>query len=290
MATTNFKFMKYGKLSYVISVVLFVISIVSFFTRGLNYGIDFTGGVLMEVQPKTQVELDVIRKDLAVFKPELQKDSKSGTIMVRVGLEKGATNEQQNAKVAEIKHILGDNYEYRQIQVVGPRIGAELIRAGLLAIVFSFLGMAIYIWIRYSGGYAFGSLVSLVIDFFLMFGFFSVTGLEFNQNAIAVILLGIGYSVNDKVVNYDRIMENSIKYHKMSNTDLIDLSVNEMLSRTIMTSLSTMLAMIALCIWGGEVLREFSYAMMFCIVLGTATSIWVSNALLQGFDIRTRQH
>lgn len=287
MAQTNFKFMKYGKLSYVVAAVLVVISLVSFMTKGMNYGIDFTGGILIEVAPKSgEISMDKMRGALSEFKPELQRVGGTNSVMIKVGLEQGATDEMQNAKVSAIKTTLGEEYEYRQTQVVGPRIGGELIRAGLLAIIFSFIGMSIYIWIRYSGGYAVGSFVSLVLDFFLMFGFFSVAGLEFNQTAIAVILLGIGYSVNDKVVNYDRIQENSIKYHKMKNNDLIDLSVNEMMSRTIMTSVSTFVAMIALAVWGGEVLREFAYAMMFCIVLGTATSIWVSNALLQGFDIR----
>ncbi|MDR0319451.1 MAG: protein translocase subunit SecF [Rickettsiales bacterium] len=284
---TNFKFMKYGRLSYFVMLVLVALSAVSFITRGMNYGIDFTGGILMEVAPKSgEVQIDRMRAELAAFKPELQRVSGSNSVMLKVGLTKGADDAAENRRVSEIKAILGDRYEYRQTQIVGPRIGAELITAGLLAIAFSFLGMAVYIWIRYSGGYAVGALVSLVVDFFIMFGFFSIAGLEFNQTAIAVILLAMGYSINDKVVNYDRIDENAMKYRKMPTDELIDLSVNEMLGRTFMTSVSTMLAMLALAVWGGEVLREFAYAMSFGIVLGTFTSIWMSNALLKNFDIR----
>jgi len=156
----------------------------------------------------------------------------------------------------------------------------------VLAILVSFLLMSIYIWIRYKGGYAIGSLISLTLDFILMFGFFSVMQLEFNQTAIAVILMGIGYSMNDKVVNYDRIEENIKKYHKMHMTDIIDLSVNEMMHRTILTSSAVLLTMLALYLFGGEVLREFSIAMMFCVILGTLTSVYISNVVLIHFSLR----
>ena len=146
--------------------------------------------------------------------------------------------------------------------------------------------MAVYIWIRYRGGYAVGSFVSLVFDLILMFGFFSISGLEFNQTAIAVILMGVGYSVNDKVVNYDRIDENIKKYHKMPMNDLIDLSVNEMLYRTIMTSVSTILAMVGIYVFGGLMLREFAVAMTFSIISGTLTSIYISNVILYHFNLR----
>ena len=159
-------------------------------------------------------------------------------------------------------------------------------RGGILAILFAFLMMAVYVWVRYRGGYAVGALVSLFLDFVLMFGFFSITGLEFNQTAIAVILTGIGYSINDKVVNYDRIEENVKKYHKMPMPELIDLSINEMFRRTMMTSISTLLAMLGLFLFSGEVLREFAIAMTFSIVMGTFTSIFISNMILYNFNLR----
>ncbi len=150
--------------------------------------------------------------------------------------------------------------------------------------------MSVYIWIRYRGGYAVGSFVSLVLDFILMFGFFSVAGLEFNQTSIAVILMGIGYSINDKVVNYDRIDENIKKYHKMPMSELIDLSINEMFRRTIMTSVSTILAMVGLYMFGGAMLQEFAIAMTFAIVMGTATSIYISNVILYHFNLRETEY
>jgi preprotein translocase subunit SecF len=281
------KFMKYRKLSYWVSIALVLGSIVSLGFKGLNYGIDFSGGIAMEVAPKSaDYTVDKIRSDLAPFSPEIQTIKESGTVMVRIGLSKNSSEEQQNQAVREIKDVFGDRVDYRQVQIVGPKIGGELIRGGILAVLFSFILMSIYIWIRYRGGYAYASLISLVLDLVIMFGFFSLVGLEFNQVAIAVILMGLGYSTNDKVVNYDRIEENAKKYHKMPTSDLIDLSVNEMMMRTILTSVSTILCMLGLYLFGGVVLREFSIAMIFAIVLGTMTSIYVSNVVLIHFNIR----
>lgn len=286
----KFHFMKYRKLSYWVSGILVALSIVSLLTHGLSYGIDFAGGISMEVKPiEANYTIDKMRSDLSAFSPELQSVD-NDSILIRVGLPKGATDAQQNTRVAEIKQILGDKVQYSQVQIVGPKIGGELVRGGILAILVSFVLMSVYIWIRYRGGYAVGSFVSLVLDFVLMFGFFSVTGLEFNQTSIAVILMGIGYSINDKVVNYDRIDENIKKYHKMPMTELIDLSVNEMLHRTIMTSLSTILAMVGLYFWGGVMLQEFAIAMTFSVVMGTLTSIYISNVILYHFNLRETKY
>ena len=279
-------FMKYRKLSYIISGALLLISVLSILIRGFNYGIDFSGGISMEVTPVAEtMTIDKMRSELAEFSPELQQID-GNAILIRLGLPKGVTDAQQNERVAQIKNILGDQVTYSQVQIVGPKIGGELIRGGILAIIFAFLMMAVYVWVRYRGGYAVGALVSLFLDFVLMFGFFSITGLEFNQTAIAVILTGIGYSINDKVVNYDRIEENVKKYHKMPMPELIDLSINEMFRRTMMTSISTLLAMFGLFLFSGEVLREFAIAMTFSIVMGTFTSIYISNVVLLNFDLR----
>ena len=286
----NLHFMKYRKLSYWVSGFLVLLSILALCFKGLNYGIDFSGGISMEVVPTSQeYTIDKMRSELAAFKPELQVVD-GGAVLVRVGLPKGATDEQQNARVSEIKNILGDNVTYSQVQIVGPKIGGELIRGGILAVLVSFVLMSVYIWIRYRGGYAVGSFVSLILDFVLMFGFFSITGLEFNQTAIAVILMGIGYSINDKVVNYDRIDENINRYHKMPMNDLIDLSVNEMLRRTLMTSVSTILAMVGLYAFGGLMLRDFAIAMTFSVVMGTLTSIYISNVILYHFNLRETKY
>ena len=193
-------FMKYRKLSYWISGGLVVLSILMLLFKGLNYGIDFAGGISMEVTPvNAEYTIDKMRSELAQFSPELQEID-GNSILVRVGLPKGATDIMQNERVREIKDILGENVKYDQVQIVGPKIGGELVRGGIWAILVSFILMSVYIWIRYRGGYAVGSFVSLLLDFVLMFGFFSIMGLEFNQTAIAVILMGVGYSINDKVV------------------------------------------------------------------------------------------
>ena len=265
-------FMKYRKLSYWVSGICVLLSVLSIAIKGFNYGIDFSGGISMEVTPvAADYTIDKMRSDLEAFKPELQAVD-NNSILLRVGLPKGST------------------VEYSQVQVVGPKIGGELIRGGILAILVSFVLMSIYIWIQYRGGYAVGSFVSLVLDLILMFGFFSIVGLEFNQTAIAVILMGVGYSINDKVVNYDRIEENIKKYHKMPMSDIIDLSVNEMLYRTIMTSVSTILAMVGIYVFGGQMLQEFAIAMTFSIVMGTLTSIYVSNVILYHFNLRETDH
>jgi preprotein translocase SecF subunit len=283
--------MKYRKLSYWVSGILVALSVLSLATRGLNYGIDFAGGISMEVTPKSaEYTIDKMRADLGAFGPELQSVDNNKSILVRVGLPKDATDEQQNQRVREIKDILGEKVSYSQVQIVGPKIGGELIRGGIFAILVSFVLMAVYIWIRYRGGYAVGSFVSLLLDFVLMFGFFSAAGLEFNQTSIAVILMGIGYSINDKVVNYDRIDENIKKYHKMPMSDLIDLSVNEMMRRTIMTSLSTILAMVGLYAFGGAMLRDFSVSMTFAVVMGSLTSIYISNVVLYHFNLRETEY
>ena len=283
-------FMKYRKLSYWISGALVLISILSLAFKGLNYGIDFAGGISMEVKSNSpEYTVDKMRHDLAAFSPELQSVD-GNAILIRVGLPKGATDAEQNERVREIKDILGTRVEYAQVQIVGPKIGGELVRGGILAVLVSFILMAVYIWIRYRGGYAVGSFVSLVLDFILMFGFFSVMGLEFNQTAIAVVLMGVGYSINDKVVNYDRIDENIKKYHKMPMDDVIDLSVNEMLSRTLMTSITTILALLGLFVFGGMALRDFAIAMTFSVIMGTLTSIYISNVILYHFNLRETQY
>lgn len=279
-------FMKYRKLSYWVFGAAMVLSVLSLLFKGLNYGIDFAGGISMEVIPvNAEYTVDKMRHELAAFDPELQSID-SDSVLIRVGLPKGATDEQQNERVHEIKNILGDNVHYAQVQIVGPKIGGELVRGGIMAILVSFVMMAIYVWIQYRGGYAIGSFVSLLIDFVLMFGFYSIMGLEFDQTAIAVILMGIGYSINDKVVNYDRIEENIKRYHKMPMSDIIDLSVNEMLRRTVMTSVSTILALVGIYMFGGAMLRDFAIAMTFSVVSGTLTSMYISNVILYHFNLR----
>jgi len=282
----RFHFMKYRKLAGLISIALVLAGFASLATKGLNYGIDFAGGISMDVRSNSaDYGIADMRRDLAEFRPELQEDNQ-GNVMIRIGLDINATDEQQNIVVREINQILGERVTFLQTQVVGPKIGSELIRGGMLAIIFAFLMMSIYVWIRYRGGYAVGMLTSLTLDFFLIFGFFSIVGLEFSQAAIAVILMGVGYSTNDKIVNYDRIAENSKKYHKMPTLDLIDLSVNEMLSRTILTSVTTLLVMAALWLFAGNVLGEFAIAMSFSVIMGSLTSIFVSNTVLVYFKIR----
>ncbi|MCL2369075.1 MAG: protein translocase subunit SecF [Alphaproteobacteria bacterium] len=283
----NIQFIKYRHIAYVCLAALIAASIGSFFVRGLNYGIDFSGGISLEVATVDRdFTIDRMRTELAQFSPELQEMRDTGNVVIRVGLAADSTEAEQQGLLSDLRTTLGDRVTFEQVQIVGPQIGGELIRGGIMAVFFAFILMSLYIWIRYRGGYATSSFITLCLDFVVMFGFFSLVGLEFNQTAIAVILMAIGYSTNDKVVNFDRIDENFKKYHKMPKAEVINLSVNEMLLRTIITSSTTIACMFGLYLFGGAMLREFAIAMIFGVVLGSLTSIFISNALLLNFSLR----
>lgn len=287
----HINFMKFNLIAFIFTGIFVVGSVVSLCTKGLNYGIDFAGGISMEIEVKDDsLTLEKLRQKLSIYNSEIQSVQDSDLIMVRVGLTKGMTEEMQNKIVKDIKTDLGEQVEYRQIQVVGPKIGSELIRGGILAITFALLAMGVYIWIRYSGGYAIGACASMLFDAVALFGFFSFMQLEFSLTSVAVILLGMGYSMNDTIVNYDRIRENVHKFKKMPMPELIDLSINEMLPRTILTSVSTILVVLSLLFFGGSALHVFSVAMLFSCIEGVFSSIWVSNAILLKFNIRKEEN
>ena len=232
---TNFSFMKYWKLGFTISTVLSVVSVILFFAVGMNYGIDFQGGTLVEVQTK-----------------------------------------DGPADIAAI----------RRVEVVGPRVSAELAQAGVLAVIAALLAIMVYIWLRFEWHFAIGAVITTVHDVLLTIGIFAVVQLEFNLTSIAAVLTIVGYSLNDTVVVYDRLRENLRRYKKMPMAELIDLSINQMLSRTVMTSLTTLIALIALFIFGGEVIRSFTFAMIWGVAIGTYSSIFVAAPLLIWFNLR----
>lgn len=282
-------FMRLEKWYLGLSIITMILSLGILMIKGLHFGIDFSGGLLLEVQITPAPELSTLRDKLIALNLgdiSLQQLEDPRQVMIRVG----SASESQNTVLEPIKSLLNQLYgtqiEYRKIDFVGPQVGGELIRAGSLAFMLAFIAIAIYVWIRFDWQYSIGALLALLHDAVVTLGFLSITQLEFNLTTIAAILTIIGYSINDSVVIYDRIRENLRKYKKVPLYTLINNSLNETLSRTILTVATTLLATIALVVFGGDVLKSFSITMLFGIVIGTYSSIYISAPLLIHFNLR----
>jgi preprotein translocase subunit SecF len=269
----------------IVSLLLIAASIALVALRGLNYGVDFAGGLTMDVgfeQPAPLDELRTTVSGLNVGAPTIQEFGSPNVVSIRLPLppgEEGATQRVVSRVEAAIKRDHADA-TIRRVETVSGKVSGELIRDGAIAAVLAMLGVAAYIWLRFEWQFGVGALFALVHDVALTLGFFALTQLEFNLNIVAAILTIIGYSLNDTVVVYDRIRENLRKFRKMPLPELLDLSVNETLSRTIVTSVSMLLALGILLLLGGEVLRGFSAAMFLGIVIGTFSSIYVAAPIL----------
>ncbi len=288
----------------VLSVLAIIGSIFLFTTRGLNYGIDFTGGTVLEIDTGSEPPLDEIRTTLGsldlgapglqLIDPPVDAVDKHQYVRITIPLqeegEDGAQAQQEAlAKVnASLSELLGE-YTVRGQDVVGSKVSGELRQKGLIAILLA-LGMVLfYIWFRFEWQFAVGAVIALFHDVILTIGVFSLTQLEFNLSIIAAILTIVGYSLNDTVIVYDRIRENLRKYKKKALPELLNLSINDTLSRTIMTSMTTLLALTALYILGGEGLRGFSFAMIWGVFVGTYSSIFVASPLLLLLRLRRGQ-
>lgn len=282
--TTHFKIMKYNILFASIAAIFSIIAVVVLFVKPLNYGIDFTGGVLMEIKTAGPADIEKLRLDLKSFSPSIQSQGTDRDI-VSIYLPQGNKDEVQISEdLSNVKVILGDNIEYRNTQIVGPKVGADLITGGILAVLLSILVISIYIWIRFELPFAVGTGISLFHDILLALAMLSFTGIEFNLTTLAALLTLAGYSINDTVVIYDRIRENIKKYKSKALKDTIDLSINETFSRTILTSSTTIFAVLAIYLFGGEVLRGFSAVMLFGIIIGTYSSMLISTSTLLLFN------
>lgn len=258
------------------------------FTRGLNMGIDFTGGVVMEVRLPQARELGSVRHQLnglGLGDITLQNFGTERDILIRLPQQQGGS-QAQNIAIAKIKESLGQGAEYRKIEQVGPQVGQDLTLGAISALLLSFAAIMIYIWVRFEWQFGLGGLLALVHDGIITIGFYALTQIEFNLTSVAAVLTIIGYSINDSVVIYDRIRENLRKYKKMPIGDLLDLSINETLSRTIMTVMTALLALLALILVGGNVISGFSTAMFFGILWGTYSSIYISAPVLIYFGLR----
>jgi preprotein translocase SecF subunit len=266
-----------------LSALLSVVSIVLFFAVGMNYGIDFRGGSLIEIQTKDEVaDIGGLRNTiggLGLGDVQIQEFGAPNEVLIRVVQQEGGELAQQ-AVIAKIREALGDTVDYRRVEIVGPTVSNELARSGTIAVLVAIFAILIYIWFRFEWQYAVGAVIATVHDVVMTIGLFAVLQLDFNLSSIAAILTIVGYSLNDTVVVYDRIRENVRRYRKMPMTELLDLSVNQTLSRTIMTSLTTLLALIALYLFGGEVIRSFVFAMIWGILVGTYSSIYIASPVL----------
>ena len=283
---TNYNFSSKFKQANFLSIAIFIISIILIAFKGLNYGIDFKGGTLIELR-SNNTEASSIRdvlKNMQLGDVNVKKFGKDGDFLIKV--EQKIDN---NKLIPEIKKNLSDNLNsdvnFRRVENVGPKVSTELLQSGIMAITLSLAAMLFYIWIRFEWQFSIGSIIALFHDVIITLGIFSILSLEINLSIIAAVLTIVGYSMNDTVVIYDRIRENLGKYHRLNISDIANLSINETLARTIITSVTTLLALFSIFILGGEILRGFSFAMILGVLIGTYSSIFVASPILKTFKV-----
>jgi preprotein translocase subunit SecF len=286
---TNFPFMRFRRVSYPFSAVMSIISVILFLTLGMNFGIDFAGGTLMELRAKTgAADIADIRAEMHKLTSgdiEVQGFGSPSDALLRFGVPKeGAAAQEQT--VSQVKAALGDKYDFRRVEVVGPRVSGELVQSGTLGVVISIIAVLCYLWFRFEWQFAVGAIIATMHDLLLTVGFFALTRLEFNTTSIAAILTIVGYSLNETVVVLDRIREMLKKYRKMPTDQLIDVSVNAVLPRTIMTATTVFLALLSLVAFGGEVIRSFSLAMIWGICVATYSSVFICSPMLIYLGLR----
>jgi preprotein translocase SecF subunit len=278
---TKIDFVGLRTITWIVSALLTVVPLILVATVGLNFGIDFQGGTLIEIQTKeSPANLSDIRSKmsgLGLGEVQIQEFGAPNAILIRIAAQ--PTEQQQQASIAKVKKALGDTVEYRRVEIVGPTVSSELIASGTIAVVVAMLGILIYVWFRFEWQFAVAAIASLIHDVTGTIGLYSALQLEFNLSSIAAILTIIGYSLNDKVVIFDRVRENLRKYKRMPLVELLDLSINETLSRTVLTHVTTFLAMMPFLIVGGEAIFGFALAMCWGIVIGAYSSIFVASPL-----------
>ena len=285
---SNINFVSKFKKANILSVIIFVLSITLISFKGLNYGIDFKGGTLIELRTDKSIETSLIRdslKNMDLGDVNVKSFGKKGDFLIKV--EQKNTN--NNSLIPEIKKTLNDylntEVDFRRVENVGPKISSELLQSSIIAISLALAAMLFYIWIRFEWQFSIGSIIALFHDVIITLGIFSLLSLEINLSIIAAVLTIVGYSMNDTVVIYDRIRENLLKYNKITISDIANLSINETLARTIITSVTTLLALFSIYILGGEILRGFSFAMILGVVIGTYSSIFVASPMLKFFNV-----
>jgi len=287
----NLSFIPRRKIFFAFSILLLISSIGLYLTNGLNYGIDFKGGILIEIKttggPADVKAMRSNLSDLGVGEIGLQEFGAPDEVLIRIQAQEGGEQAQQLA-IGKVKTALGSGIEYRRTEFVGPKISDELFWDGIYAVSAAIFAILVYVWFRFEWQFGLGAIVALVHDVISTIGVFALLGLEFNLSTVAAILTIAGYSINDTVVVYDRVRENLRRYKTLPFTELLNKSVNETLSRTVMTSVTTLLALLALYILGGEVIRGFSFAMIWGVLIGTYSSICLAVPVLLYMKIERR--
>jgi preprotein translocase subunit SecF len=281
---THFDFTRFRRISFPISAALSILAITLFFTHGLNFGIDFKGGTLMEVRAKSgEADLAQMRTtlgSLGLGEVQLQQFGSAADVLLRVAEQPGGDKAQQEA-VDKVRGALGDSVEYRRVEVVGPRVSGELLGWGMAGLMLAIGAILIYLWFRFEWQFALGAMIANVHDIVLTIGFMSISQVDFDLTSIAALLTILGYSLNDTVVIYDRIREMLRRYKKMPMPQLLNESINSTLSRSIITHFTVTLALLALLLFGGHAIHSFTAVMMFGVVLvGTYTSIFIAAPIL----------
>ncbi|MBA4173291.1 MAG: protein translocase subunit SecF [Hyphomicrobium sp.] len=286
---TRIDFMRYKSLCFGLSVLAMALALGLFLVKGLNYGVDFKGGSLIEVQSKSgPADLSSVRQKvggLGLGDVQIQSFGAPSDVLIRVEQQPGGDKAQQDA-LNKVVAALGDGYVQRRVEVVGPAVSSELRTTGIIAVLASIFAIIMYVWFRFEWQFAVGTVVALAHDVLVTVGLFSLFNLEFDLGIVAALLTILGYSVNDTVVVSDRIRENLRKFKKMDLTELLNLSINETLSRTILTGATTIAVLIALYIFGGEVIRNFTFAMLFGVIIGTYSSIFIAAPVLGYLGIK----
>jgi preprotein translocase subunit SecF len=281
---TKFDFMRFRRVSFPISALLSIVAMVLFFTHGLNMGIDFIGGTLIEVQsregPADLAKMRAAIAQLGLGDFTLQQFGGPNEVLIRIAQQPGGDQAQQEA-VNKVRGALGDQVDYRRVEVVGPRVSTELLAKGTIGLVAAIGAILIYLWFRFEWQFALGAMIANVHDLVLTIGFMSLTQVDFDLTSIAALLTILGYSLNDTVVIYDRIREMLRRYKRMSMPELLNISVNSTLSRSIITHVTVTLALLALLLFGGRPIHSFTATMMFGVVLvGTYTSVFIASPML----------
>ena len=289
-AETKIDFIRLHIASFIVSASLVISSLGLFFTQGLNFGIDFKGGTLIEIGtngPADIADLRDIIGSLDLGEVQIQEFGTPEDVLIRVGEKADATDNAENlSAVDQIRNALPQDVTFRRVEVVGPQISGELVRAGFLAVTVAIGLMLFYIWLRFEWQFSVGAVLALIHDIILTIGVFCLIQLEFNLSIIAAILTIVGYSMNDTVVVYDRVRENLRRFKKMPLSELANLSINSTLSRTVMTSVTTLLALFSLYILGGEVIRGFTLAMIWGVFVGTYSSIFIAAPVLMYLGVK----
>ncbi|TAL80063.1 MAG: protein translocase subunit SecF [Beijerinckiaceae bacterium] len=287
---TKFGFMRFRRMSYPFSATMSIVSVVLFLSLGVNFGIDFAGGTLMELRAKSgHADIAYVRatvSKLNIGDVEVQGFGTPSDVLLRFGVQKKGGATAQESTVSRVKKSLGSKYEFRRVDVVGPRVSSELVQSGTLGVVLAIVAVLAYLWFRFEWQFAIGAIIATMHDLLLTVGFFSLTRLEFNTTSIAAILTIVGYSLNETVVVLDRIREMMRKYRRMPTDELIDISINAVLPRTIMTATTVFLALLALVTFGGEVIRSFSIAMIWGIFVATYSSVFICSPMLIYLGLR----